>query len=85
MYLSQQEHGRRCQQVLDGYLNLTHEAMANSISVFCERVAILQGFDYSVSVVGGVSRLTWIGPSAAGAEEEFAEGDIVYIQYLRQL
>lgn len=73
------------QQVLDGYLNLTHEAMANSISVFCERVAILQGLDYSVSVVGGVSRLTWIGPSAAGAEEEFAEGDIVYIQYLRQL
>jgi len=72
------------QQVTDGYLDLTHDALSGSISVFCERVAILEDFDYTVSSVGGVSRLTWIGPSAAGAEEEFAEGDIVYIQYLRQ-
>lgn len=71
------------QQIADGYLDLTHAALASSISVFCERVAILEGLDYTVSSVGGVSRLTWIGPSAAGAEEEFAEGDVVYIQYLR--
>lgn len=73
------------QQVTDGYLDLSHEALSGSIHVFCERVAILESLDYSVSSVGGVSRLTWIGPSAAGAEEEFSAGDVVYIQYLRSL
>jgi predicted nucleic acid-binding Zn-ribbon protein len=73
------------QQVADGYIDLSHEAMAGSISVFCERMAILEGLDYSVSSSGGVSRLTWSGPSAAGGEEAFAEGDIVYVQYLRSL
>lgn len=71
--------------VANGYIDLGHEAMSGSISVFCERVAILEGLDYSVSSSGGVSRLTWIGPSAAGAEEEFAEGDVVYVQYLQSL
>lgn len=73
------------QQVADGYIDLSHEAMSGSISVFCERMAILEGLDYSVSSSGGVSRLTWSGPSAAGGEEAFAEGDIVYVQYLRSL
>lgn len=73
------------QQVTDGYLDLSHEALSGSIHVFCDRLAILEGLDYSVSVVGGVSRLTWIGPSVAGAEEEFSEGDVVYIQYMRSV
>lgn len=73
------------QQVTDGYLDLSHEALSGSIHVYCDRLAILEGLDYSVSVVGGVSRLTWIGPSAAGSEEEFSEGDVVYVQYMRSL
>lgn len=69
--------------VANGYIDLADEAMSGSIHVFCDRLAILEGLDYSVSVVGGVSRLTWIGPSLAGAEEEFSEGDVIYVQYLK--
>lgn len=71
------------QDITNGYIDLNFAAMSGSIMVFCERVAILEGLDYGVTEVGGVSRLTWQGPSAAGAEEEFAEGDVVYVQYLK--
>jgi chromosome segregation ATPase len=73
------------QDISNGYIDLSAEAMSGSIHVFCERMAILEGLDYSVSVSGGVSRLTWTGPSASGGEEAFAEGDVVYVAFMKEV
>lgn len=67
--------------VSNGYIDLSNEAIAKSIRFYVGRLAGFEGEDYSVSVVGGVTRITFIGSFASGGSEEMADGDKVKVAY----
>lgn len=66
------------------YIDCEHQAKNMSLHVFVGRLAVHEGVDYTVSVVGGKTRITWAGslvnPSGA---ESIELGDQVYISYMR--
>jgi hypothetical protein len=65
-----------------GFIDLAHSAIENSVVVCVARLMAHKDEDFSLSVVGGVSRLTWIGSMAnpSGAEKIEA-GDSVFVTY----
>jgi len=63
------------------HVDLSREVVANSLVVFVGRVAAHKDVDFSVSVVSGVSRLTWIGSFAQSGEEAVVESDTVFVTY----
>ena len=65
------------------YVDLTHTPVENSLVVFVNRLAVHEDVDYSVSVVDGVTRLTWIGDFAVGQVEEIESGDVIRVVYMR--
>jgi hypothetical protein len=64
-----------------GYVDLAHTAIPESLVVAVGRVMAHKDVDYTVSVVAGVSRLTWIGDFASGGSEAMESGDNVYVTY----
>lgn len=62
----------------NGYVEMQYEAAANSMNAFTEGLAIHEGVDYSLSVVGGKTRLALLSG-------DFAAGDKVYVQYFTKL
>ena len=71
------------QNISDGFIDLQFEAKEKSIRFHVGRLGGFEDEDYSVSVVNGVTRITFIGSFAAGGAEEIAEGDKVKVQYSR--
>lgn len=65
-----------------GFIDLAHSAIENSVVVSVGRLMAHKDEDFTFSVVGGVSRLTWIGSMAnpSGAEKIEA-GDNVFVTY----
>lgn len=63
------------------HVDLSREVVANSLVVFVGRLAVHKDLDFTVSVVGGVTRLTWINSFAQGGEEAVASGDSVFVTY----
>lgn len=63
------------------YVELAKEAKPYSIKVFVGRLALHEGQDFSVSVVGGKSRLTWMGDFMVGGEEGIEEGMKLFFEY----
>jgi len=63
------------------YVELAKEAKPYSIKVFVGRLALHEGQDFSVSVVGGKSRLTWMGDFMVGGAEEIEEGMKLFFEY----
>lgn len=63
-------------------VSLSGEAVESSIVVFVNRLALHEGMDYSVSVVGGVSVITWEGDFATGGAEAIEEGDVINVTYM---
>jgi len=70
--------------ITNGYIDLAHEAMTNSIVASVGRLMIQEGAgeDYEVSVVGGVSRLTFVGNLVDPSEEKLEVGDVIYVKYM---
>ena len=65
-------------------IDCDHEAKAMSLHVFVGRLAVHEGVDYNVSVVGGKTRITWAGTLVNPTGVESIEiGDRVYISYMR--
>lgn len=65
-------------------IDCDHEAKAMSLHVFVGRLAVHEGVDYTVSVVGGKTRITWAGTLVNPTGVESIEiGDRVYISYMR--
>jgi len=65
-------------------IDCEHEAKAMSLHVFVGRLAVHEGVDYTVSVVGGKTRITWAGTLVNPTGVESIElGDRVYISYMR--
>lgn len=65
------------------YFDLAFEAKVNSIVMFVGRLAMIEGSDYSVSVVGGVSRITFLAPMLIPSPEALEIDDVVHITYAK--
>jgi len=69
--------------IANGYLNLPHLIEDKSSVVAVGRLMAHEGagYDYSVSTVGSVSRITFLNSLLPGGEEALAVGDYVFVQY----
>lgn len=70
-------------EITQGYIDLANEAHEFSICAFVDRLAMHGGSDYTVSIVGGVSRLTFAGDMAVGGAEALEAGDVIRISYVK--
>jgi chaperonin cofactor prefoldin len=67
--------------ITNQYVDLSVLAIANSCIVGVgERVMLWESLVFSTSTVGGVTRLTFAGPSATGGGEALVEGQTLYIK-----
>lgn len=71
------------QDITNGYVDLPHLALASSIVAFVDRVAIHEGSDYTVSTVGGVSRITFAGDLVSPGQSSLDALDNLYFTYMR--
>jgi hypothetical protein len=63
------------------YVDLNEQFVPESLFVAVgQRVCLFESLDYTLSIVAGVTRLTFAGPSATGGAEALVDGDILYIQ-----
>lgn len=69
------------QDVDNGYLDLQEKAIPNSINAFVDRLAIHETSDYTVSEVGGVTRLTFIDSLVTLYQEKLSPGDVIRVKY----
>ena len=69
--------------ITNQYITLSALAVAGSLVVFQSRVMFAENVDYSVSNVGGVTRITFIpgGPIATGGAEAWAAGEVITAQF----
>lgn len=65
-----------------GYVDCAVEALADTMIVSVSGVMHYETESYTISVVGGKTRVTFIGDLAAGGAAELAAGDKVLFQYL---
>lgn len=70
-------------EITQGYIELADEAHEFSICAFVDRLAMHGGSDYTVSVEGGVSRLTFAGAMALGGSEALEAGDVIRVSYVK--
>lgn len=68
-----------------GYMELGFKAFAASMVVSNGRLMMFEGEDYSVSVVGGKSRLTFMGSMLPGEAEALEIGDVLKVKYLKDV
>jgi hypothetical protein len=72
--------------ISNGYIDLPHEAVeTNGMSAYVDRLAIHQGEDYTLSVVGGVTRVTFAGELVSPGSQQLQSGDSIYIRYQRSV
>jgi len=63
------------------YVDLSVQAVPQSCQIGVgERVMLWESLDYSISVVGGVTRVSFTGPSASAGAEALVEGQTLYVQ-----
>ena len=65
------------------YVDLSFQAKANSIVMFVGRVAMIEGLDYNVSVVGGVTRVSFLSPMLVPSPEALEVGDLIHFTYAK--
>lgn len=69
------------EDVTNGYVDLAHTAVGNSMNAFVDRLAIHETDDYTLSVVGGVTRVTFAGSLVTPGQEKLSAGDVVRVKY----
>lgn len=65
----------------DGYIDLAFTVEANSLFVHTNSLFLGEGEDYSLSVVAGKTRVTWLNEFASAGVNAFESGEKVFIQY----
>jgi hypothetical protein len=67
------------------FVDLPHEAASNSINAFVDRLAIHEGAseDFTVSVVGGVTRITFVNQLVSPGNQQLQNGDNLYFNYYK--
>ena len=65
------------------YIDLDFEAKENGVMcVSLDRLMLVPGLDFSISVVGGKTRLTWINDLVSpGGDQSVEVGDLVFVSY----
>ena len=63
------------------YVDLAHTAVNNSIVVGVGRLMAHVTEDYTISVVNGVTRLTFVNSMASGGSEAIETGDNIFLTY----
>jgi len=67
--------------ITNQYVDLATKFAANSLHIGVgARVNLYEDLDFTVSVVGPVTRVTFIGPSASAGAEALVNGDILYVK-----
>lgn len=66
------------------YIDLAHEAIELTLQVSVDRLLLHEDDDYTVSVVGGVTRLTWVGDIAIGGSQALETSDSIRVKYYYQ-
>lgn len=67
------------------FIDLPHLAVANSINASVDRLVIHEGAseDFSVSVVGGVTRITFLNDLVSPGNQQLQNGDNLYFNYYK--
>lgn len=63
------------------YMDLLHEAKDDSVVISVDRVTLVEGRDYVLSLVGSITRVTWVNSVAPLGAEALDTGDVVVINY----
>ena len=66
------------------YIDLAHEAIALTLQVSVDRLLLHEDDDYTISTVGGVTRLTWVGDVAIGGRQALENSDSIRVKYYYQ-
>lgn len=69
--------------ITNGYVTLANLAITASINAFVDRLAIHETDDYTVSTVGGVTRITFAGSLVTVGQEKLSAGDVVRVKYAK--
>lgn len=80
VYVEDEQHTMSSAEL--SFVDLDFEASA-IMKITNGRVNLFKGYDYTVSVVSGKARLTFIGPSAQGGAEAVEDGDIISASYIK--
>ena len=67
--------------ITNGYVDLPHEAISGSVIAFVDRLAIHETEEFTVSVVGGVTRVTFAGPLVSPGNQSLDANDNVFVKY----
>jgi hypothetical protein len=70
--------------ITNGYVTLANLAIAASINAYVDRLAIHATDDYTLSTVGGVTRITFAGSLITVGQEKLSAGDVVRVKYAKQ-
>jgi hypothetical protein len=73
------------QIITNNYIELQNKAFSMSIVPSIDRLLLLEGDDYVVSVVAGKTRLTFQNSLLQGHEEALEVGDKIKIRYLKDI
>ena len=71
------------EQESQGFIDLSMQAMEHSVHMFVGPLYAVEGIDYSVSVEGGVTRITFLGQLASGGVSAVSEGDQIQVKYMK--
>ena len=66
--------------ITNQYINLSRLAVADSIDVVIVGLVQQEGVDYTVSAVGGVTRITFANDLATGGNSALVAGDVVIVK-----
>ena len=69
--------------ITNGYVDCAHLAAADTMMVMSGGVVHMEGESYTLSTVGGKTRITFIGDLVAPSPSKLEAGDKVHIQYLK--
>src|SRR5690606_326379 len=67
--------------ISNGYVDLSQEVALNTLQVVYARSVLNEDEDYTLSLEGGVTRVTFAGDFAASGDSALVEGDELYFQY----
>lgn len=70
--------------VSNKYVMLSNLAIGASVNAFVDRLAIHESDDYTLSVVGGVTKVTFVGSLVAPGNESLAAGDVIRVKYAKK-
>lgn len=68
--------------ITNQYVDLAHAAVSNSMHLSVVGVTQYEGSDYTLSIPGSVTRVTFAGDLATGGAAALVAGDVVRVQYM---